>query len=136
MTLLYSRHVCLRPRFIPGLHSFRVELELAGRPGDRWALLRKKDGREESPDTVVQTQQVETQVSACGARGQWATRLVTPGDRFFAPFAQAGGEAPATDSATENRPPAIRASVAGWRQTFSGPESDPRERIAEGDAAR
>jgi hypothetical protein len=25
----------------------------AGRPGDRWASLRKKAGREESPDTVV-----------------------------------------------------------------------------------
>jgi len=28
-------------------------LGLAGRPGDRWASLRKKVGREESPDTVV-----------------------------------------------------------------------------------
>jgi hypothetical protein len=28
-------------------------LALAGRPGDRWAGLRKKAGREESPDTVV-----------------------------------------------------------------------------------
>jgi hypothetical protein len=28
-------------------------LSLAGRPGDRWAGLRKKAGREESPDTVV-----------------------------------------------------------------------------------
>jgi len=28
-------------------------LSVAGRPGDRWAGLRKKAGREESPDTVV-----------------------------------------------------------------------------------
>ena len=28
-------------------------MKLAGRPGDRWASLRKKAGREESPDTVV-----------------------------------------------------------------------------------
>jgi hypothetical protein len=26
---------------------------MAGKPGDRWAFLRKKAGREESPDTVV-----------------------------------------------------------------------------------
>lgn len=26
---------------------------MAGRPGDRWVGLRKKAGREESPDTVV-----------------------------------------------------------------------------------
>jgi len=26
---------------------------MAGRPGDRWASLREKAGREESPDTVV-----------------------------------------------------------------------------------
>jgi len=30
-----------------------VILNLAGKPGDRWAYLRKKAGREESPDTVV-----------------------------------------------------------------------------------
>jgi hypothetical protein len=28
-------------------------MSMAGRPGDRWASLRKKAGREESPDTVV-----------------------------------------------------------------------------------
>ena len=28
-------------------------LSAAGKPGDRWAGLRKKAGREESPDTVV-----------------------------------------------------------------------------------
>ena len=28
-------------------------LRMAGKPGDRWASLRKKAGREESPDTVV-----------------------------------------------------------------------------------
>ena len=28
-------------------------INMAGRPGDRWASLRKKAGREESPDTVV-----------------------------------------------------------------------------------
>jgi len=47
-------------------------------------------------------------------------------------FAQAG-ENPATDSATENKPPEERASVAVWRKTFRGPESDPRKRLAEGD---
>jgi len=26
---------------------------VAGKPGDRWASLRKRAGREESPDTVV-----------------------------------------------------------------------------------
>jgi hypothetical protein len=41
-----------------------VILNSAGKPGDRWALLRKELGREESPDTVIFAQAVATKVSA------------------------------------------------------------------------
>src|ERR1700674_2625867 len=45
------------------------------------------------------------------------------------------GEVSVTDSATENKPPVQRASVAIWRKTFRQPESSPRKRVAEGDSA-
>jgi len=42
---------------------------LAGRPGDRWASLRKKAGREESPDTVVFNVMAEDESLWRGALG-------------------------------------------------------------------
>jgi hypothetical protein len=32
---------------------FELQSSTAGKPGDRWASLRKKASREESPDTVI-----------------------------------------------------------------------------------
>jgi hypothetical protein len=62
---------------------------LAGKPGDRWAHLRKEAGREESPDTVVFVFYAGTKASSWGTSDQRATRLVTPGGWFIAQFAQA-----------------------------------------------
>ena len=55
-------------------------MQMAGRLGDRWAGLREKASREESPDTVVFGE---------SAPDQRATRLVTPGDQFFVYYAKA-----------------------------------------------
>jgi hypothetical protein len=97
-------------------------LSAAGRPGDRWAGLRKssarkrlglkKAGREESPDTVVFAFFAGTKVFGGGrlrlkgnapgnARGP-TLRAVRASEARF----------PATDSATENKPPVQCASVA------------------------
>jgi len=59
------------------LHAIMGE---AGKPGDRWAGLRKKASREESPDTVV---------LGGSARDQRATRLVTPGVQLIVQCAKA-----------------------------------------------
>jgi hypothetical protein len=47
-----------------------------------------------------------------------------------------GAKFPATDSATENKPPVRIASVAIGRKTFGRPESDQRKLAAEGEIAR
>src|SRR5215472_19026280 len=70
---------------------------VADRPGDRWAAFaRRPAGRK--------------------VRTPWATRLVTPGGRFFALRKQ--GEVLATDSATENKPPVSSTSVVLWRKNL------------------
>lgn len=43
----FSSRICLRSAHLAAI------IELAGKPGDRWASLRKKASREESPDTVI-----------------------------------------------------------------------------------
>ena len=117
-------------------HSM-LYLLLADGPGDRWACFRKKAGREESPDTVVFALAAVGENPWRGA-GETirATRLVTPGGRFFRAVRASEARFSATESATENKPPVRCASVAIWRKTFRRPESSPRKRIAEGDAAR
>jgi len=78
---------------------------MAGRPGDRWASLRKKAGREESPDTMVFAFFDETKVFV-GKRLR--PKGNAPGNArglIFSCCAQAHCEGSATDSATENKPP-------------------------------
>ena len=82
---------------------------MAGRLGDRWAGLRKKAGREESPDTVVFN--VTCWDESLGA---WRLRLKgnAPGNARGLVFVlQMQGEDSATESATENKPPERFASV-------------------------
>jgi hypothetical protein len=57
---------------------------------------RKMAGREESPDTVLSHQE------------KWATRLVTPGERFGWHRLSPVPAGSLTESATENVPPAER----------------------------
>jgi len=82
---------------------------LAGRPGDRWAGLRKKAGREESPDTVV------FNVMGRGRKSlAWRLRRKgnAPGNARGLVFViQLQGGDSATESATENKPPEQFASV-------------------------
>src|SRR5215472_12611250 len=93
------------------------------------------------------TRRSERKPGARGARGQRATRLVTPGGRNFclgglhvepAPGALRASEAKvsATESATENKPPVQFASVTIWRKTFRRPARGSRKRAAEGDMLR
>ena len=52
--LIHSFYVAVRlPPTLAQCSRNSDILTSAGKPGDRWALLRKKLGREESPDTVV-----------------------------------------------------------------------------------
>jgi hypothetical protein len=98
-----------------GIHSkrqleFESIIEKAGEPGDRWLGHCKMAGREESPDTIVLGPKGPVTNDPSGAlrrpQGKWATRQVTPGERFgwrrFRPLASGLF----TESATENRPPA------------------------------
>ena len=89
-------------------------LSAAGRPGDRWAGLREKAGREESPDTVVFAFFAGTKVLAlcAGTKVFGGRRLRLKGNapgNARGPTLRAvrASEArfPATDSATENKPP-------------------------------
>ncbi len=79
------------------LARYRGTIILAGELDDRWPGTRKRDGREESPDTTLREQ-------------RRAMRLVTPGD--------ATGDGCVMESATETIPPAIRNPVIAWRKTF------------------
>ena len=87
---------------------------MAGKPGDRWAGLRKKAGREESPDTVVFAFYAGTKVF--GGSERLRLKGNAPGNArgltLRSTFAQASCEVSATDSATENKPPVQCASVA------------------------
>jgi len=85
---------------------------IAGGPGDRWLGHRKMAGREESPDTVLRH---ALQIVRSGTLDR-ATRLVTPGACWRAQ-AKACATRSATESATENRPPAERSTVASRRET-------------------
>ncbi len=95
---------------------------LAGEPGDRWFVLRKRDGREESPD------------SSCSelARAGYgrATRLVTPGGSILRQV-KAGLGIAATESATENK---TAGELAPLRQVLGKTKDTPLsvERIWQG----
>jgi hypothetical protein len=99
---------------------------MAGRPGDRWASLRKKAGREESPDTVV------FGAKRLGLKGN------APGNARGPTLgqAQASFDDSVTDSATENKPPVQFTSVTGWRKTFSRSDYGSREWAVAGGNAR
>ena len=113
-----------------------IYLCVAGRPGDRWAGLRKKAGREESPDTVV------------FAFYAWDESLRREGRLRLK------GNAPGNARGLTLR--AVRASEARFRlrtvpqkinrrcnaprwpsegKPSDRPESSPRKRVAEGDSA-
>src|ERR1700676_4530947 len=99
-------------------------MEVAGGAGDRWLGHRKMAGREESPDTVLRH---TLQIVGSGTLDR-ATRLVTPGGAMGAQ-AKACGTRSATESATENRPPAERSTVASRRETC-GTSSKSTQRLA------
>src|SRR6266849_4353408 len=101
-------------------------MKLAGGPGDRWLGHRKMAGREESPDTVLRH---ALHFVGSGTLDR-ATRLVTPGGlprrvcrkaELHASACGAGFNPSrcgwATESATENRPPAEWSAVASHRET-------------------
>src|SRR5712692_11512464 len=85
---------------------------MAGGPGDRWLGHRKMAGREESPDTVLRH---ALHFVRSGTLDR-ATRLITSGGAMGAQ-AKACATRRATESATENRPPAERSTVASRRET-------------------
>src|SRR5713101_4638027 len=101
-------------------------MKLAGGPGDRWLGHREMAGREESPDTVLRH---ALHFVGSGTLDR-ATRLVTPGGlprrvcrkaELHASACGAGFNPSrcgwATESATENRPPAEWSAVASHRET-------------------
>src|SRR6202034_2422527 len=90
--------------------QFKVIIGLAGGSGDRWSGHRKMVGREESPDTVL-SHQGKTAHPLSADEGKWATRLVTPGERFGWHRLQPVSADSLTESATENVPPAARSTV-------------------------
>jgi hypothetical protein len=106
---------------------FRVIMFAAGEPGDRRFAPRKRDEREESPDSS----RGELERAGHGR----ATRLVTPGgcrERLSKlPLAASGDLATATESATENKPPVM---LAPRRQACGKTTSPPVsvERIWQG----
>ena len=82
-------------------------MELAGELDGRWPGTRKREGREESPDTTLREQ-------------SRAMRLVTPGG--------VAGNGCVTESATETIPPAMRNPVIARRKTFGTSSNGSRRR--------
>src|SRR5579885_3839126 len=101
---------------------------MAGEPGDRWLGCRKAAGREESPDTVsdktaASAALTESKGNAPGnARGparRFAARRITRESEWRR--VELGAVRPATESATENRPPAECSAAASSRETWETP---------------
>jgi len=103
--------------------KLRVYLKLAGRSGDRRFRRRKAAKREESPDTAARSRK---------ATSRRATRLVTPGG-LVRVMSESESRGSATDSATENKPPARKRGesvLADWPQHLDDrQEAEPPARL-------